>query len=212
VNGSFDYVSLAHVADVVLFSADASGQTVLCAAEASRLSMRIGAGRFRGSMRLSDTCPVSFENHWVSSERCFVVASESAMRCTTLYQRSWFHLLLGEAHLARIERLYECWDLPRSVDMLASLQELGFLRKYSLCLLEEASSAGVTDSLARVTAAMKLRISLMAQATAAKIRERDPVAAAELGYMRRQPTCDDKILAGLAVSAPQIDEREKLAS
>jgi len=212
VNGTFDYVSLAHVADIVLFSADVGGHSAFCASEVGSLSMKIGEGRFRGSMRLSDTCPMTFENHWVPAERCFVVPSESAVQCTTLYQRSWFHLLLGEAHLARIEQLYRCWDLPRSADTLASLHELSFLRKYSLCLLEEASSAGAIDSLARVTAAMKLRISLLAQATAAAIRERDPTSAAELGYIRRQPTCDEKILTSIGGSAFEVDEREKLAS
>ena len=67
VNGTYDYMSLANVADIVLFSAPLTGKHqhhVLC---------RRSAGRFRayrplevcGSMKLSDTCSVTFDNHRV---------------------------------------------------------------------------------------------------------------------------------------------------
>ena len=58
----------------------------------------------------------------------------------------------------------------------------------------------------------KLRVSLMAQATAETIRARDAAAAHELGFIRRQPTCDEKILSSLGISALEIDQRQKLAS
>lgn len=212
LDGTHDYVSLAHVADLVLFSVEDGGQAIFCAADICSPTARIGAGKFNGSMGLSDTCTVRFENHHVPATHFIEIPASSALRCTAQYQRSWFHLLLGEAHLARIERLYQQWELPRAPDFLVSLNELAFLRKYSLCLLEDAASPGSIDCLARVTAAMKLRVSLLAQSTGAAIRERDPVAAQELGYIRRQPTCDDRILASLGESTLEIDERQKLAS
>jgi alkylation response protein AidB-like acyl-CoA dehydrogenase len=211
VNGTYDYVSLAHVADLVLFHVD-DGQSVFCAAEVLETSVRIGPGRFSGSMELSDTCSMTFENHFVPEECLVMLPTTSTLRCMTQYQRSWFHLLLAEAYLARIEHLQRQWDLARPAEWLASLNELAFLRKYSLCLLDDASTPSAIDSLARVTAAMKLRVSLMAQATAGDIRQRDAAAAHELGFIRRQPTCDEKILQGLAVSGLEADQREKLAS
>jgi alkylation response protein AidB-like acyl-CoA dehydrogenase len=57
IDGTFEYMSLASVADVVLFKAPlADGtSTVLCAADLRADSVRIGGWRFSGSMRLSDT-------------------------------------------------------------------------------------------------------------------------------------------------------------
>lgn len=67
VDGTYDYVSLANVADLVLFSAPLAGndRNVFCAADLRSESVRIGGSRFGGSMRLSDTCSVTFENHRV---------------------------------------------------------------------------------------------------------------------------------------------------
>ena len=196
VDGTYDYVSLAHVADVVLFSAPLaqSGRAMFCAADLRGDSVRIGRGRFDGSMRLSDTCSVTFEDHHVPASRCIEIPGESALQCMAQYQRSWFELLLGESYLARIERLHEIWHLPRAPERLASLNELAQLRGYALRLFDEAASPGAVRALARVTAAMKLRISWLAQATAATLRGRDDGAAHELGYFRRQPTSDDRIL------------------
>ena len=53
------------------------------------------------------------------------------------------------------------------------------------------------ESLARVTAAMKLRVSWLAQATATASRGLDDAAASELGYIRRQPPSDDNVLRRL---------------
>jgi hypothetical protein len=200
------------VADLVLFSADHDGHAVFCAAEVCDSGVRIGGSRFDGSMRLSDTCSMSFANHLVPADRFMAIPTASTLQCMTQYQRSWFHLLLAEAYLGRIEKLHRRWDLPRPAELLASLNELAFLRKYSLCLLDDASSASAIDSLSRVTAAVKLRVSLMAQSTAEAIRARDAAAAQELGFIRRQPTCDEKILSSLGISALEIDQRQKLAS
>ena len=202
INGTYDYVSLANVADIVLFSAPLAGSTgtVFCAADLRSASVRIGSPRFNGSMRLSDTCSVTFINHHVPAERTLVVPSESAFNCMAQYQRSWFHLLLGEGYIARIERLQREWDLPRSVEQIASLNELALLRSYSLRLLAEAATPSGADALCRVTAALKLRVSWLAQAAASVVRTRDETAAQELGYLRLQPTSDDRILRSLGAA------------
>jgi hypothetical protein len=117
------------------------------------------------------------------------------------YQRSWFHLLLGEGYLARIEHLRRRWDLARPVEQVASLNELGHLRAYALRLLDGTAAPGNVESLSRVTAAIKLRISLHAQATVAAIRSLDETAATELGFLGRQPTSDERILRSIGAAA-----------
>jgi alkylation response protein AidB-like acyl-CoA dehydrogenase len=203
VDGTYDYVSLAHVADVVLFSAPLAGggSTLFCAADLRADSVCIGASRFGGSMRLSDTCSVTFDNHVIPSNRFIEIPSDSALQCMAQYQRSWFQLLLGESYLARVERLHEQWLLQRPIEHRASLNELAQLREYALRLLDDTGSPQAVQSLSRVTAAMKLRISWLAQATAAAVRSLDEVAANELGFFRRQPTSDERILASLGAAA-----------
>jgi alkylation response protein AidB-like acyl-CoA dehydrogenase len=203
VDGTYDYVSLADVADLVLFSAPLadSDRTIFCVAELAGPSVRVGPSRFGGSMRLSDTCSVSFQSHRVPPDHFLVVPHEAAHTCMAQYQRSWFQLLLGEAYLARIERLHRRWDLPREGERIASLNELSLLKSYALQLLDDVSRAGALESLSRVTAAIKLRISRHAQATASAIQTRDETAATELGYLQRQPTSDDRILESLRVCA-----------
>ena len=203
VDGTYEYVSLAHVADIVLFSASLAGgtSTIFCAADLRSASARIGACRFGGSMRLSDTCSVTFENHRVPAERYLVVPNEAALTCMAQYQRSWFQLLLGESYLARIDRLRRHWDLPHPTEELASLNELSLLRAYSLRLLDAAANLSAVESLSRVTAAMKLRISWHAQSTAAALRCVDATAAHELGYLRLQPTSDQRILRSIGCSS-----------
>jgi alkylation response protein AidB-like acyl-CoA dehydrogenase len=203
VNGTYDYVSLANVADLVLFSAPLadSGRKVFCAADLRSGSVCIGGGKFGGSMRLSDTCPVTFDNHRVAPE-CFIeVPNEPALNCMAQYQRSWFHLLLGEGYLSRIEHLRRQWGLARPVEQVASLNELAHLREYALRLLDGTTTPDNLESLSRVTAAIKLRISLHAQSTAAAIRSLDEAAAAELGFLGRQPTSDERILRSLGAAA-----------
>jgi hypothetical protein len=180
---------------------------MFCAADLRGESVEIGGSRFNGSMRLSDTCSVTFAGHPVPTSRCIEIPSVDTLQCTADYQRSWFHLLLGDAYLARIEHLFQRWDLPRAADYLATLNELAFLKKYSLCLLNEASSRGAVESLSRVTAAMKLRISLLAQSTAAALRELDETAANELGFLRRQPTSDERILRSIGADPREIKTR-----
>src|SRR5262245_57101331 len=108
IDGTFEYMSLATVADVVLFKARLSNGEgmVLCAADLRAGSVSVGAWRFSGSMRLSDTSPVTFARHRVPHGRYVLAADDETLRCTSDYQRSWFHLFLAEVHLARLERLH----------------------------------------------------------------------------------------------------------
>ena len=199
VSGTYEYMSLAHVADIVLFSAPLAGSahTMFCAADLRGDSVRIGPSRFEGSMRLSDTCAVTFDQHLVPSHRHILIPGAEALSCMAHYQRSWFQLLLGEAYLARIERLHGSASLSRGREQIASFNELARLREYALRLLDEAASPDAVESLARVTAAMKLRISWHAQSTAAAIRGIDDTSATELGFLKRQPTSDERILKSL---------------
>jgi len=199
IDGTYDYVSLANVADVVLFNAPLAQSTctIFCAADLRSDSVRIGNSRFGDSMRLSDTCSVTFDNHLVPMNRHIVVPNESAMNCVARYQRSWFHLLLGESYLARIDRLRGIWDMPHTTAEIASLNELTWLREYALRLLDDAGASGGAESLSRITAAMKLRISWLAQSTAAALHGRDEDAVSELRYFSRQPTSDERILRSI---------------
>jgi hypothetical protein len=205
IDGTFDYVSLAHVADLVLFSApSADGRsTVFCIADMHGDSVRIGESRFPGAMQLSDTCSVTFENHRVPQSRYIEVPTETALNCMSVYQRSWFHLLLSEGYLARIEHLHEQYALPRPVDQLASLNELACLKKYALHLINDTQLPRSVAELGRLTSAIKLRVSWMAQATANVLRGRDDAAAQELGYIRLQPTSDERILRSIEVMTPR---------
>jgi alkylation response protein AidB-like acyl-CoA dehydrogenase len=200
VDGAYDYVSLANVADVVLFSAPCADCTLFCAADLRSESVRIGASRFSDSMRLSDTCSVTFDNHLVPPDRYLVVPGEAALSCMAQYQRSWFQLLLGESYLARIARLRHQWSLPRSTEEIASINELACLRDFASRLLDDAASPSAVEALSRVTAAMKLRISWHASSAAAALRGLDETAATELGYFKRQPTSDERILRSIGAA------------
>ena len=210
VDGTYEYMSLASVADIVLFKAQLadSSDTVLCAADLRGDSVRIGSWKFTGSMRLSDTASVTFTGHRIPRERHVVVPGNAGLRCISDYQRCWFHLFLVEMHLARIDRLHRIWGLGRSAEHLVSLNELSRLREYSLRLLDEFSSRGRDiQSLMSTTAAMKLRTSMLAQSTMAALHDlevtdaRDAqqlrADASELSYIKSQPTADKQILCRL---------------
>jgi hypothetical protein len=213
VDGTFGYMSLATVADVVLFKArlaDSRG-TVLCAADLRADSVHIGAWRFSGSMRLSDTCPVTFAGHRVPHGRYVLVTDDEVLRCSADYQRCWFHLFLADTYLARLERLHEVWGLERSAEQIVSLNELSQLRAYALRLLDDFSAGSDVQPLKQATSAMKLRVSLMAQSAMASLgcrADRTPADArqlradaGELGYIQSQPTADEMILRSIGVPA-----------
>jgi hypothetical protein len=187
-----------------LFSAPYENQAIFCAARVRESSVRIGDCKFKNSMRLSDTCSVTFDDHFVPTDRCIEIPATSAWQCMAQYQRSWFQLLLAESYLARIERLQRTYRLPCPIEQIASLNELTRLREYALRLLDESDRSGAIMSLGRVAEALKLRVSLLAQATSAAVRGFDATAAAELEYIKRQPTSDDRILENIAANLRQI--------
>ncbi len=211
IDGTFEYMSLATVADVVFFKARLtdSNCSVLCAADLRADSARIGAWKFAGGMRLSDTSSVTFAGHLVPHGRYVLVADDEVVRCTSDYQRCWFHLFLAELYLARLERLHQVWGLRRSAEEIVSLNELSHLRRYALRLLDDFSSGSDIQPLKQTTSAMKLRVSLMAQSTTTALRCRADVApadaqqlradASELCYIKSQPTADEIILRSIGV-------------
>ncbi len=211
VAGSYEYMSLASVADIALFKATLgdSGSTVFCAANLRSDSVRIGNWKFRGNMRLSDTTSVTFVDHLVPRGRYAVMPGDAAQAGFADYQRCWFHLFVTEIHLARLERLHRVWGLARGAEQLVSLNELSRLREYALRLLDDLSVGSDIETLVRTTAAMKLRASLLGQSTIAALRalttsmESDArqlsADANELLYIRSQPTADEKILRSLGV-------------
>lgn len=154
VNGTYDYVSLANVADLVLFSAPlaARDDAMFCVASLRADSVRIGDAKFGGNMWLSDTCAVTFTDHLVPPGRHLAVPNRAAMSCIAQYQRSWFQLLLVEVYLARVARLRDVWNLAASPADVANLNELALMKAYALRLLDEATGAAAISDLARVRA------------------------------------------------------------
>ena len=212
VTGTFEYVSLASVADVVLFSAPlADGRTAFCSATMRGDSARLGEPKFTGSMQFSDTRSLTFVDHRVARGQYLLATDAVGTRCIFDYQRCWFHLLLAEAYLSRIEQLHRAWHLPITVERQMALNEVACLREYALQLLGDCRPGGSVDRLSRVTATMKLRVSSLAQDTGCELRElaRSNVQdsgklvsdASELGYMKLQPTSDARILQSLAAAS-----------
>jgi hypothetical protein len=211
IDGTFEYMSLATVADVVFFKAQLADSNcmVLCAADLLADSVRIGAWKFSGRMRLSDTSSVTFAGHRVPHGRYVLVADDEVLLCTSDYQRCWFHLFLAEMYLARLERLRHVWGLQGSAEQIMSLNELSQLREYALRLLDDFSSGSDIQPLKKTTSAMKLRVSLMAQSTMTLLRGREDLTpadaqqlradASELCYIKSQPTADEIILRSIGV-------------
>jgi hypothetical protein len=199
IDGTFEYMSLSSVADAVFFKAPLANSdvTVLCVADLHADSVRIGGWKFSGSMRLSDTSPVTFAGHKVPHGRYALVADDDVLRCSSDYQRSWLHLFLADMYLARIERLHHVWGLRPPPDQIMSLNELSQLRAYALRLLDDFSSGSDVQPLKKITSAIKLRVSLMAQLTMNALSGRTD--ASELGFLKSQPTADEIILRSIGV-------------
>jgi len=209
IDGTCEYMSLASVADLVLLKVPLADSdfTVLCAAPLKGPGVSIGSWRFDGSMRLSDTASVTFNAHRLSPHQCVVVPSDEIFHCVADYQRSWFHLFLAEAHLARLEWLQQRWGLERSTEWVVHVNEMSHLREYALRLLDEFGKRRETQRLTSTTAAIKLRASLLARETAAQLKALEStrpadvdqlrVHADELRYIRWQPTQDDKVVRSL---------------
>jgi hypothetical protein len=204
VDGTFEYMSLASVADVVFFKTPLANSefTVLCAADLHADTVHIGGWKFSGTMRLSDTSAVTFAGHRIPHGRYVLVPDDEVLRCSSDYQRCWLHLFLADMYLARLERLHHVWGLPRSAEAVMSLNELSRLREYALRLLDDFRSGSDIQPLKRTTSAMKLRVSLMAQSTMAALRGRADVS--ELGYLKSQPTADEIILRSIGAPAQSM--------
>jgi hypothetical protein len=185
IDGRCEYMSLSSVADIVLFRAQLadSNQVVLCAADVRASTVQIGSWKFSGPMELSDTSPVTFVGHRVPEGHYLIVPDDAGLGCISDYQRSWFHLFIAETYLARVEHL----GGERS-------DEVARLRRESLRLLDHFSIGTDVQPLLETTAALKLRVSMLSQAMAATLRSRGLAReAGGLGYIKSQPTVDDKI-------------------
>jgi hypothetical protein len=205
LDGTFEYMSLATVADLALFKAPLAGgnRTVLCAADLRADTVHIGDWRFTGSMRLSDTSPVTFAGHRLPRGRHVIVDDDESLHCTSDYQRCWFHLFLADLYLARLERLHMAWESPRSAEDVMTLNELSQLRLYGLRLLDDFTSGSDIEPLKKATSAMKLRVSRMAQSMMEWLRDGGEDAS-ELRYIRSQPTADDLILRSIGLTIPNV--------
>ena len=202
INGRCEYLSLSSIADIVLFKAALAdtNHTVLCAADLRASSVRIGQWRFGGGMELSDTSPVTFVDHRVPNGHYLFVPDQAELGCITDYQRSWFHLFIAEIYLARVEHLRATCGLHDSAEHGVNRIEVARLRRQSLQLLDDYSIGKDVGPLTRTTAALKLRVSMMSQTTAAALRSRGLLEeAGGLGYIRSQPTADEKILRAFGV-------------
>jgi len=202
IDGRCEYLSLSSVADVVLFKAQLadSDNVVLCAAELRASTVRIGEWKFSGPMELSDTSSVTFVSHRVPEGHYLIVPDDAGLGCISEYQRSWFHLFIAEIYLARVEHLRDVYGLPQTEQHSASRSDVTRLRQCSLQRLDDYSLGADVGPLTRTTAALKLRVSMMSQMTAAALRSRGLAAeAGGLGYIKSQPTADDKILRAFGV-------------
>lgn len=216
IDGTYEYMSLASVADIVLFKApfENSNSAVLCAADLRADSVRIGSWKFGDSMRLSDTCSVTFTRHYVPHGRFLLVPNDRSSRCISDYQRCWFHLFIAELYLARLERLHHLWGLTRCAEAVVSLNELARLKEYSLRLLDDFSARAEIEPLKKTTSAMKLRVSLIAQSMIATLLSLERPAGAdvrqlradagELRYIKSQPTSDETILRDLCAEQSRL--------
>ena len=206
IDGTCEYMSLASVADIVFFEAKLTDRdcVAVCAADLEGESVRIGSWKFSGRMRMSDTSSATFVGHRVPRGRYLIAPNDDGLRCVADYQRCWFHLFLADINLARIEHLQRIWGTLPSYELLTRLDEVSRLRADSLTVLDSFSSKGDIGSLMKVTSALKLRVSLLAQSTVAALRhraastaadaERLAADAAELCCIKSQPTADEKIM------------------
>jgi hypothetical protein len=199
ISGRCEYLSLSSVADIVLFRAQLadSNHAVLCAADLRANSVCIGPWKFSGEMELSDTSAVTFLDHRVPDGHYLIVPDDAGLGCISDYQRSWFHLFIAEIYLARVDHLRSVWELPEHG---VERSELARLRQQSLQLLDDFRMGTDVAPLTRMTATLKLRVSMMSQMTAAALRSRGLAGqAGGLGYIKSQPTADRKILSGFGV-------------
>ena len=202
IDGRCEYLSLSSVADIVLFKAQLadSENAVLCAADLRASTVRIGPWKFSGAMELSDTSSVTFAGHRVPDGHYLIVPDDAGLGCISDYQRSWFHLFIADIYLARVEHLRNACGMAQTAEHNVNRSDVARLRQQSLQLLDGYQIGADVGPLTRTTAALKLRVSMMSQTTAAALRSRGLVAeAGGLGYIKSQPTADERILRSFGV-------------
>ena len=207
LRGTYQYMSLASVADVVLMKArlEEDGRELLCVADLQSPTAQAGAWRFSGPMRLSDTASVTLDDHLVPHGHYLILPQSDVVQCLSAYQRSWFHLLIGAVYMARVERLHIEHRIEVTSQERVERNEIAHLRAYCLCLLDDFAAQRDAGRLLLATSTLKLRISRLTQSTVAVLNQiasqKGDVAlrsdAAELEFIQRQPTADHKIIASL---------------
>jgi hypothetical protein len=212
LRGTYGYMSLASVADVVLMKArlQGDGRELLCVADLRSPTVRTGSWQFSGSMRLSDTASVTFEDHLVPHGRYLILPQSDAVQCLSEYQRSWFHLLIGDVYMARVERLYLEHGIEVTSQDRVERNEIAHLRAYCLCLLDDFAAQRDAARLLLATSTLKLRISRLARSASVlmsqiAVHKGDAALrshAAELEFIQRQPTADHKIIESLHQRCP----------
>lgn len=203
LSGTHRYMSLASVADAVFLKATIEGEEndVLCLANTRGAGVTIGSPRFSGSMRLSDTASIEFDDHPLSRGSYVVLPRSSEVECLTAYQRSWFHLFVSEIYTARILHLYRATGLPITTEERIARNEIAHLKSYCLSLLDCFEARAGADPLLLASSTLKLRVSRFAQSAGAMLEQkigehnaRLRSDVAELQFISRQPTADQKII------------------
>jgi hypothetical protein len=203
LHGTQEYMSLASVADAVFLKATIEGEDndVLCLVNTRGVGVKIGAPRFSGSMRLSDTASIEFDGHPLARGGYVVLPRSSVVECLAMYQRSWFHLFIAEIYTARTLHLCAATGLAVTEEERMARNEIAHLRAYCLSLLDCCEGRLGADRLLLATSTLKLRVSRFAQSASAMLKQkvgeqnaRLSSDVAELGYISRQPTADRKII------------------
>ena len=203
LRGTHEYMSLANVADAVFLKAAIEGEEkdVLCLVNIRGAGVKIGPPRFSGSMRLSNTASIEFDDCPLSRGSYVVLPRSSEVECLTAYQRSWFHLFIAEIYTARILHLCLATGLPMPTEERIARNEIAHLRRYCLSLLDCCDTRASVDLLLRATSTLKLRVSRFAKSASAMLeptigeqnaRLRSDVM--ELQFISRQPTTDLKLI------------------
>lgn len=209
LQGTHEYMSLASVADAVFLKATIEGEEndILCLASTRAVGVKIGAPRFGGSMRLSDTASIEFDSHPLPRGSYVVLPRSSEVECLAAYQRSWFHLFIAEIYTARILHLHAASSLPITSEERIARNEIAHLRSYCLSLLDCCGARSGVDRLLLATSTLKLRVSRFAQSASAMLAQtigeknaRLSSEIAELGFINRQPTADRKIIDSISAA------------
>ena len=193
IDGRCEYLSLSSVADIVLFKAQLadSNHAVLCAADLRASTVRIGPWKFSGD----DGAVGHVTGDVRRPSRAGWALPDRAGRCRTGLHHGLPEIVVSPVHRGDLSRASRASArhvrLPETPEHSANRSEVARLRQQSLQLLDDIRMGADVGPLTRTTAALKLRVSMMAQTTAAALRSRGLAAeAGGLGYIKSQPTAD----------------------